>query len=87
MLVKLAAGGGAVRLTVADSGPGIALEERERVFDRFHRLAGGDVAGSGLGLSIVARIVELHAARLALERDSTLGGLAATVVFTGEISP
>ncbi len=87
VLVKLAAGGGAVRLTVADSGPGIALEERERVLDRFHRLAGGDVAGSGLGLSIVARIVELHAARLALERDSTLGGLAATVVFTGEISP
>jgi signal transduction histidine kinase len=43
--------------SVTDSGPGIAPEERERVFDRFYR---GDVAtegGSGLGLSIVHRIV------------------------------
>lgn len=53
-------------LSVTDSGPGIPAEERERVFDRFHRLAGQDKEGSGLGLSIVARIAELHGAKIRL---------------------
>lgn len=45
-------------LTVTDSGPGIAVEERERVFERFHRSASvQDLPGSGLGLAIVAQAV------------------------------
>src|SRR2546430_6487703 len=48
-------GARAARLTVSDDGPGIPPEERERVFDRFHRRAGATPPGSGLGLSIIGR--------------------------------
>jgi two-component system sensor histidine kinase QseC len=56
----------AVTLMVSDSGPGIPAEQRAQVLQRFHRLAGQETEGSGLGLSIVARIAELHGARLEL---------------------
>ncbi|MGE6992936.1 ATP-binding protein [Pseudomonas sp. NPDC047961] len=63
-------------IEVADSGPGIAPELREQLFERFVRL--GDGQGAGLGLSIVARIAELHGATVEL-LDSALGGLRAIV--------
>jgi signal transduction histidine kinase len=63
-----------VQLRIADSGPGIPEAERVRIFNRFYRLAGQDTEGSGLGLSIVQRIAELHQASLTL-RHSHLGGL------------
>lgn len=44
-------------LRVADDGPGIAEADRERVFDRFYRVAGSDETGSGLGLAIVRQAV------------------------------
>jgi two-component system OmpR family sensor kinase len=72
---------GAVRLSVEDSGPGIAPEERERVFDRFYRIAGSDAAGSGLGLAIIRSIAQRHGAQLALGQSERLGGLEATVSF------
>lgn len=68
------------RLTVQDTGPGIPAAERLRVFDRFHRLAGQEPEGSGLGLSIVARIAERHGARVELA-DGEGGGLRAAVSF------
>jgi signal transduction histidine kinase len=50
-----------VRLVVADSGVGMTEEETERAFDRFYRGTGGATSpGSGLGLSIVRSLVELH---------------------------
>ncbi|WP_439878442.1 sensor histidine kinase [Pseudomonas prosekii] len=53
--------GGHTRIEVLDSGPGIALAEREAVFRRFYRAEGGNQqSGFGLGLSIVAAIVSLH---------------------------
>ncbi|PWE39454.1 two-component sensor histidine kinase [Pseudomonas prosekii] len=53
--------GGHTRIEVLDSGPGIALAEREAVFRRFYRAEGGNQqSGFGLGLSIVAAIVNLH---------------------------
>jgi two-component system sensor histidine kinase QseC len=70
----------AIELAVADSGPGIPEAERERAVRRFERLGNSRSEGSGLGLSIVARIAELHGARLLLEQ-SDAGGLRATVRF------
>lgn len=43
-------------LSITDQGPGIAPEDRERVFDKFERLGRSDVAGSGLGLYISRRL-------------------------------
>ena len=67
-------------LSVADSGPGIPADEREKVLERFYR--GRDVTepGSGLGLSITQRIAELHQARIVLG-ESSLGGLLIEVIF------
>jgi two-component system OmpR family sensor kinase len=72
---------GATVLTVEDSGPGIPAEERERVFDRFYRIAGSEAAGSGLGLAIIRAIAERHGARLTLAASERLGGLAVRVTF------
>ena len=51
-----------------DTGPGIPPDDRERVFDPFHRLLGGDEFGSGLGLSIVKAIVDRLGAGISLGR-------------------
>ena len=47
-------------ILVSDNGPGIAAEERERIFDRFYRALGTKTQGNGLGLAIVKRAVQLH---------------------------
>jgi signal transduction histidine kinase len=73
---------GRALLVVEDSGPGIAPEERLRVFDRFYRCLGRDAPGSGLGLAIVAEVASRHGATVLLE-DSDIGGLRAIVEFTG----
>jgi two-component system sensor histidine kinase TctE len=54
---------------VSDDGPSIPVQERDRVFERFHRLLGTDRDGSGLGLAIVSEIAAIHAARITLEDD------------------
>lgn len=51
-------------IDVADNGPGIAPEERSRVFDRFYRALGTRTSGTGLGLAIVKRIVDIHHGRI-----------------------
>ena len=68
-------------LTVEDSGPGIAAEDRQRVLDRFYRVAGTEGGGSGLGLAIVKTIADLHNATLTIDSSGSLGGLRATVIF------
>jgi len=78
--VHLSASKGAIALCVADSGPGIPKEERERIFGRFVRLAGQETNGSGLGLSIVQRVAELHNAEIRVDR-AALGGLEVCVDF------
>lgn len=52
-----------VHLTVSDNGPGIAPQELEAIFQRFHRLS-PTAEGSGLGLAVAKQIVELHGGRL-----------------------
>ncbi|MCD6734800.1 MAG: ATP-binding protein [Burkholderiaceae bacterium] len=76
--VEVAADGDAVCLSVDDDGPGIPVEERERVFDRFYGRSVGDDAGSGLGLAIVKAVVERHDGRIELAQ-SALGGLRVAV--------
>lgn len=77
--VRLGLAGDEVQLVVEDSGPGIAPEARERVFERFHRELGTGVEGSGLGLSIVAQVLESHRGGIILDASPELGGLRATV--------
>ena len=68
-------------LSVRDTGPGIPLEERSRVFDRFHRGAQASAPGSGLGLAIVKRIADRHRARIELREPKDGPGLRVTVHF------
>lgn len=59
---------------IEDSGIGIPQAERERVFERFHRVLGTGASGSGLGLPIVRTIAELHGAEVEiLDRESGRG--------------
>ena len=74
-------------LSVDDTGPGIAEEDRERVLDRFYRVAGKETIGSGLGLAIVKSIAELHGAAFSLDRSQRLGGLRVEVVFPSDAAP
>lgn len=55
-----------VTIEFEDDGPGIAAEERERVFERFYRVLGSRADGSGLGLAIVKEIAQLHGATIEL---------------------
>ncbi len=67
---------GRVSVSVDDDGPGIPPAERERVFERFHRIDSArsrDAGGSGLGLAIAREIVAAHGGRIWIE-DSPLGG-------------
>jgi signal transduction histidine kinase len=66
----------AVRLEVADDGPGIPAAEAGRVFDRFHRLDDARTSssgGSGLGLAIARWIVELHGGAIRAEPNVPTG--------------
>ncbi len=63
---------------VEDTGPGIPEAMQEKVFERFHRLAGPDQPGSGLGLAIVRRIAERHGAHVTLANRNG-GGLRVRV--------
>jgi two-component system sensor histidine kinase TctE len=69
------------RLSVSDDGPLIPVEERERIFERFHRLLGSHAGGSGLGLAIVQEIAKLHGATIDLVEDADGLGNTFTVTF------
>lgn len=70
-----------IALVVEDDGPGIPVEERERVFERFYRVLGSDVEGSGLGLAIVKEIATAHEATATLETGAGGKGTKAIVRF------
>ncbi len=68
-------------ISVKDSGPGIPESLQTQVFDRFKRGEHPDIPGSGLGLSIVSRIAELHWAKIELGQGLDGAGLDIKVVF------
>lgn len=68
-------------LTVTDDGPGISQELRERIFERFYRVIGNKKTGSGLGLSIVSQIAELHNAHIDLVTPDNGKGIEFRVQF------
>jgi signal transduction histidine kinase len=68
--LEIAALPDAYELSVSDTGPGIPESERDKVFQRFYRLdSSRSTAGSGLGLSLVAAIAQLHDVRIILSNN------------------
>jgi len=58
-----------VRVTVRDRGPGIPVEYRKRIFDRFWRMEGGRQPGTGLGLAIALEIAVAHGGRIWVDEN------------------
>jgi signal transduction histidine kinase len=74
ILISVAASPDETRITIADDGPGVPDEDRERIFEPFVRLARAESAGNGLGLAIARAIARQHAGDLscdAAERGAT----------------
>lgn len=79
---RLARSDGQARLEVADNGPGIQPEQRERIFEKFHQIrdaARGKPEGTGLGLAICKTIVENHGGRIWVE---SVPGSGSTFIVT-----
>ena len=75
-VVSLSASGGEVRVVVEDHGRGVPQEERERVFERFHRVdaaRSAETGGSGLGLAIARGIARLHGGDVVLRPAAPSG--------------
>ena len=68
-------------LRITDTGMGIPVEERQRVFDRFYRIAGNTLPGTGLGLSIVKNIADQHGASIDLQDNPSGKGLQISILF------
>ncbi|EEI62598.1 HAMP domain-containing histidine kinase [Corynebacterium glucuronolyticum] len=74
---------GMIQLTFADSGPGIPLADRDKIFERFYRSAEArSMPGSGLGLAIVKSVINRHNGTIAVG-DSDDGGNLMTVILPG----
>ena len=71
--VRLRRDGDHAVIDVADSGPGVAEDKRERIFDRFYRGDGARASGSGIGLTVVRDLVEAHGGTVSMG-DSPDGG-------------
>ena len=76
-----------VVLRVEDSGPGMTEQEIAHLGERFYRVLGHTQPGSGLGWSIVKRIVEVFGAQVQVNRAPLLGGLCVTVRWPKTAAP
>ena len=81
--VKLGMNEGELEFVVQDDGPGIAPEERDRVFERFYRVPGSTAQGSGLGLAIVQRIARAHNASVRFVDGLAGAGIGVVVRLRG----
>jgi two-component system, OmpR family, sensor histidine kinase TctE len=75
-----------VALCIEDSGPGIPVNEREKVFERFYRIPESRSEGTGLGLAIVREIVAAHDGSIALS-EAVPHGLRVEVTLPAESAP
>ena len=74
--------GDEIHLCVSDTGPGIPVEDRTRVMERFVRLEDSrNAPGAGLGLSLVAAVARLHEGRFELSENENGGGLVASLIL------
>ena len=78
---------GRPRISVRDNGPGVDPASRQRLSERFFRVLGQQQSGSGLGLSIVRRIADLHDIALAFGPGLDGRGLGVTLDFPFEAAP
>lgn len=92
--ITLRGGGQQIVLVVADNGPGVPPEDRDRVFDRFARVdtdRSRDGGGVGLGLAIVAQVVHAHHGTITLDQDDAppggLGGARFTLRLPAATDP
>lgn len=74
-------------VSVTDTGPGIPAGERDRVFDRFHRVPGTPGTGSGLGLALAHSIARRHDGELKLEDGPAGRGLRAVLRLPADAVP
>lgn len=84
--IQLSAYSGKARIAVTDNGPGIQVEQQERIFERFHQLKGPrdeKPKGSGLGLTICHRIIEHHGGKIWVESTP---GEGASFIFELKLS-
>jgi two-component system sensor histidine kinase QseC len=79
--IKLCATDKVINVMFEDEGPGIPVEYREKIFQRFFRIPGQEETGSGLGLAIAERAAERNAAHIQLNTGARTGGLEAVVTF------
>lgn len=79
--VRVTPRGRGVALCVEDNGPGIPDTERERVFERFHRVLGSGAEGCGLGLAIVREIALSHGADASLSSGTNDTGTLVRIDF------
>jgi signal transduction histidine kinase len=84
--VSAARGNGEIRVAVADSGPGIAAEDLDRIFEEFQQTEAGaqQREGTGLGLALSKRFVEMHGGRIWCESEV---GKGSTFEFTLPLRP
>lgn len=79
--VSLKNGDTSITLTVEDDGPGIPVEDREQVFERFYRIPGSAGDGCGLGLAIVWEVVQAHQAKITIKSPESGQGTVVIVEF------
>jgi PAS domain S-box-containing protein len=79
--------GGRYVLEVLDQGPGIPEEDRERLFEAFSQLEGGDPRGAGLGLAIVKGVAEAHGGRVEIASAPGEGSVFRVILPLERVSP
>ncbi|MBI2265212.1 MAG: hypothetical protein HYU64_08575 [Armatimonadetes bacterium] len=75
---------GIFQLTVSDTGIGIRREDQKRIFDAFSQVGGSGQEGTGLGLAVTKKLVELHEGRIWVDSESDKGSRF-TVIFPASV--